>query len=161
MDWLTTLLGLDIEELAWHQMMFRAILIFLLAMIFIRVSGMRSFGTRAPFDVVLSITIGGILSRCITGHYPFFACLGAAFTLAICHRLIAFLCSKFDFVRRAVEGQSVLLYDKDGLKSKSIVKYSIQLEDLNRALRQQGLKDWSDVLTISYEVDGKISVVKK
>jgi uncharacterized membrane protein YcaP (DUF421 family) len=161
MDWLTTLLGLDLDELAWHHMMFRGILVFLLAMIFIRMSGMRSFGTRAPVDVVLSITIGGILSRCITGHYPFFACLGAALTLAVCHRLVAFLCCKFDSVRRTVEGQSVLLYDKEGLKSKSIVKYSIQLEDLNRALREQGLKDWSQVLTISYEVDGKISVVKK
>ncbi len=42
---------------------------------FIRESGIRTFGTQSAFDVIVSITLGGMLGKWIIGHYPFFASL--------------------------------------------------------------------------------------
>src|ERR1044071_2784174 len=107
------LLGLKQEDLEWYQMTVRAIIVFIVALIFIRIAGMRSFGFRSPFDVVLSITIGAVLGRCISGQYPFFSCLAAAITLAFLHRFIAWLSYKSRTIHKLAEGDPVLLY-KDG-----------------------------------------------
>src|ERR1700716_2149739 len=105
-DWL----GLHVKELQFYQMALRSIIVFVVALAFIRVSGMRTFGTQSAFDVVVSITLGGILSRCITGHYPLIPSLGAAGLLVLLHRLAAFLTYRSRTVSRLIEGDSILLY---------------------------------------------------
>lgn len=103
------LLWLEAEDLHWYQMFTRALIVFITAIAFIRLAGMRSFGTQSAFDVVLSITLGAILSRCITGHYPFFATLATALFLAMLHRLFAWLSFKSRFINRLTEGNRTLL----------------------------------------------------
>jgi uncharacterized membrane protein YcaP (DUF421 family) len=157
---MSDILGLESHDLAWHQMAVRAALIFFLAMAFIRIAGMRSFGNRSAFDVVLNITIGAILSRCITGHYPFFPCLAAAAILALCHRLTAFVASKSEKVRILMEGSPQLLYRNGKLDNDLLKKYSISNDDITRALHEENIDDLKKVKTVWYETDGKISIVK-
>src|SRR3954465_3783233 len=79
---LRDLFGDDNADLNVLQMMVRAFVTFLIALALIRVAGIRSFGSKSAFDIVLSITVGAVLSRCITGHYSFLACISAAAVLA-------------------------------------------------------------------------------
>jgi uncharacterized membrane protein YcaP (DUF421 family) len=160
MTWIGDVLGLELHELEWHHMVIRAVVVFMLAMVLIRVTGMRTFGTQSAFDIVLSITIGGVLSRCITGHYPFFPTLAAASTLAVCHRLVAAL-SRFDTMNIILQGKPICLYSHGQLQSRMFKWYSISEKDLHRALREHGMLDLSQVDEIWYEVDGKISVIGK
>ncbi|HWA35711.1 MAG TPA: YetF domain-containing protein [Cyclobacteriaceae bacterium] len=154
------LLGLDAHDLAWHQMAIRAVIIFFLSMAFIRVAGMRSFGSRSAFDVVLNITIGAILGRCITGHYPFFPCLAAAGVLALCHRLTAFLAFRFQSMRVLMEGSPKALFENGKFDKHLLKKYSINENDVNRALHEENVDELKAVKKIWYETDGKISIVK-
>ena len=155
------LLGLEVKELEWYQMVIRAIVVFLIALAFIRIAGMRSFGFRSPFDIVLSITLGAVLSRCITGHYPFFPCLAAATTLAFFHRIIAWFSYKNTIINKLTEGDPVLLY-KDGKKiEKNLEEFNISESDITKALHQQNLGDYKKVASIWLETDGTISIVKK
>jgi uncharacterized membrane protein YcaP (DUF421 family) len=154
------LLGLTREELEWNHMVLRAVVVFILAIILIRVTGMRTFGTQSAFDIVLSITISGVLSRCITGHYPFFPTLLAATTLAVCHRLVAAL-SRYGPVNKVIQGVPVCLYSGGKLHGKMFKWYSISENDLHRVLREHGLENMDKVDKIWYEVDGKISVIMK
>jgi len=160
MSWIDELLGLSLKELAWHHMVIRAVVVFVLAIVLIRITGMRTFGTQSAFDIVLSITIGGILSRCVTGHYPFFPTLLAATTLAVCHRLVAAL-SRFEVVEKLLQGRPVCLYSNGKLHGKMFKWYSITEGDLQRVMREHGLEDLSKVDKIWYEVDGKISIIEK
>src|SRR5690242_16873509 len=161
MQWLDNILGLSADELEWYQMVLRAIVVYAVALAYIRIAGMRSFGTSSAFDVVVTITMGAVLSRSITGHYPFFPCLITAAVLALCHRLIAFLNFKVDAVRRTAEGKPVLLFSEGLFVERNLSLHSIHRDDLERTLREQGLDGYSKVKTIWYEVDGKISVVTK
>jgi len=154
------LLGLDLDDLRWNHMVVRSIIVFLYAMLLIRVTGMRTFGTKSAFDIVLSITIGGVLSRTITGHYPFFETLLAALTLALCHRLISYL-SCFPIIKKITEGEPVCLYENGMLKQGKLRRYSIKEDDIIRALHETGIETLSDVTKIWFEVDGKLSVIKK
>src|ERR1700712_215578 len=88
------LLGLSATDLEWYQMLVRTIIVFIAALAFIRLSGMRTFGMQSPFDMVVYITLGGMLSKTIMGHYPFGSCLIACASLVSLHRLVSFLSNK-------------------------------------------------------------------
>jgi uncharacterized membrane protein YcaP (DUF421 family) len=155
------LLGLNEHDLLWYQMMLRAVIVFFVALIFIRVSGMRSFGSSSAFDVVVSITLGGLLGRCITGHYPFFPTLAASFTIIVCHQVVAYLSFHFKWMQKGTEGEPVCLFEKGKRQVKNMRRYAVNETDLERALHESSLDDFSEVKSIWYEVDGKISIVKK
>jgi uncharacterized membrane protein YcaP (DUF421 family) len=121
---------------------------------------MRSFGASSAFDVVMTITIGAVLSRAISGHYPFFSCLLTALVLALCHRGTAYLACQSGSFRRLTEGNPVVLFEKGVFFDRNLSRHSIHRSDLDRTLREQGIDDYSMVKSIHYEVDGKISVVK-
>jgi uncharacterized membrane protein YcaP (DUF421 family) len=161
MEFIDDILGLSQHDLEWYQMMIRAVVVFFIALALIRIAGMRAFGSRTPFDTVLTITIGALLSRCISGHYPLFACLLAAFTLAIVTRLVAMLSYKFQSIRKLTEGDAVLIFDKGMRNEDNLRKFAISQKDLDRSLRENNAKDFSQVESMWYEVNGKITVVKK
>ena len=156
-DWL----GLQERELEWHQMLVRGLIVFIVAIVFIRLAGMRTFGTQSAFDVVLSITLGALLSRCITGHYPFFPTLAAALFLAFLHRLFAWMSFHNSMIRHLIEGDAVPLF-RDGKKiQKNLAKHSISEIDIVQSMREENIDDFDKVKSIWLEADGKISIVKK
>jgi len=155
------LLGLAAKDLEWYQMLTRTAIVFSLAMIFIRLSGMRTFGTSAAFDVVTSITLGGILGRCIMGHYPFFPSLGAAAFLVVLHRLVSFGAARNKTFSHIVGGESVLLYREGTKLHKQLKKYDITDKELVKAIHEENMDNFDKVKSIWLEPDGKISVVKK
>jgi uncharacterized membrane protein YcaP (DUF421 family) len=155
------ILGLDLKELEWHHMVMRTVVVFFSAMIFLRLAGRRAFGVRTPFDVVLSITIGGILSRAIGGHYPFFPCLASALALAILHRIVAHLACRFEVVRQLMEGNPVILFSNGKKYENKMHKHGVDDEDLQRSLRKQKVADFDKVQTIMFETDGSLSVIEK
>src|SRR4030095_8029360 len=155
------LLGLDQKDLLWYQMVSRAILVFIIALVYIRIAGMRSFGTKSSFDVVLSITMGAVLSRTITGHYPLFPCLAAAVTLAFFHRLVAFVSSRSSSFNSLVSGKAIQIFAEGALLEDRLKRFHITDEDVKKTLREENLDDFEKVKSIWLETDGKISVVKK
>jgi uncharacterized membrane protein YcaP (DUF421 family) len=161
MPLLSDMIGLHDNDLNWHQMFFRALIVFVCAVIFIRIAGMRSFGTKSAFDVVLSITIGAVLSRSITGHYPFFATLGTALFLAILHRITAWLSFRFKMINKLTEGDSIQLYNDGKINFENLARHSIPEKDLLQAIRKENIDSFETVKSIWLEVDGKLSVIKK
>jgi uncharacterized membrane protein YcaP (DUF421 family) len=155
------LLGLYEKDLEWYQMFIRALIVFTVAIIFIRIAGMRSFGTQSAFDVVLSITLGALLSRCITGHYPFVPTLATALFLALMHRLCAWMSYRSKAMNRLLEGDAVPLFRQGSRIEKNLSRHAISEKDLLQAVHEQGLPGFEQVDTIWMEPDGKISVVKK
>lgn len=156
-DWL----GLEQNDLQWYQMLVRVVIVFLFALVIIRISGMRTFGTKSAFDIVVSITLGGMLGRCIMGHYPFFPSLAASTGLVCLHRLVSFISSRSRIVARLTAGEPILL-SRDGRKQLTeLKKYEITDRELTTALHENGVESLGDAKSVWLEPDGKISVVPK
>ena len=158
---LIDLLGLDAKDLEWYQMMFRTLIVFIIAMGFIRLSGMRTFGTSSAFDVVVSITLGGMLGRCVMGHYPFFPSLGAAGFLVLLHRLVSHLAARSKLVRKIMAGDSVLLFSEGHTLDRTLKKYDITDKEMITAIHEESIDSFDKVKSIWLEPDGKLSVIKK
>ena len=83
-------------ELEWWQMALRAAIVFLIMVVIVRLGGHRAFAEWSAFDIVVSIMLGSILSRAITGNAPFLGTLVAGFVLILCHRLVGLASQKSD-----------------------------------------------------------------
>jgi uncharacterized membrane protein YcaP (DUF421 family) len=161
MDAMEELLGLHQHSLEWYQMVSRTVIVFVFALFFLRLTGMRSFGTGSAFDMVLNITIGAILSRSITGEVPFIPSLIASAALVLCHQLISFWSFHSRTARKVTEGESMVLY-KDGTHNeKNQKKGRVTMSDMVHALRNANIDDFEKAKSLHLEINGKISVVKK
>src|SRR5690242_20328750 len=103
MDLISQLFG-EGKELTALQMSMRGIVIFVIALLLIRISGRRSFGLSAPFDNIITILLGAVLSRAVVGASPFWPVVVCCLVIVLLHRLLGLLVSKSERFASLIEG---------------------------------------------------------
>jgi len=93
MEWLQHLFGKE-NDLTSLQIECESVIVFLAALIALRIGSKRSFGKESAVDYVVMIIIGGILGRAVTGAEPFLPVMAAVFAIIITHRLLAWAVCK-------------------------------------------------------------------
>jgi len=149
-------------SLGTGQMILRAVIVFIIAVVLARIGSRRFMGRSAAFDLILGIMLGSVLSRAITGQSPFFPTLGAAGALVAMHTLVAVLAYRFHWFGTLAKGDARLLV-KDGRPIHAALRRSLVGErDLNEALRTNAAcTSLEEVKLAHLERDGHISVVKR
>lgn len=160
MNFLEQVFGIG-KELLWYQMGARAAAIFLITLIYIRFAGSRAFGMRSPFDNVLSILLGAVLSRTIAGASEFFPTIFAAFVIAALHRLFALLSVKSDAFGKLVKGDPVIIAEHGKFIEKNMTRCMVTRKDFDECMREAGIKSIDEVQKAVIERSGKINIVKK
>jgi len=157
----TQILGLDVDELTIWHMVIRAVVVYMSALLMVRIGEKRFLGKYTAFDVILGIIFGSIVSRAVTGSSEFFPTLAAGLTLVLLHWLFATLSFHFDWFGTFVKGNSKILV-KDGKILWDAMRSShISEKDLMGALRSQANVDKLDeVKEARLERSGDISVIK-
>ncbi len=79
------------RDLTSGQIVLRAVLVFLVWLVIVRVADRRLLGKYSAFDVVLAVMLGSVLSRAINGSAPLWGTLGAATALVTMHWILTFL----------------------------------------------------------------------
>jgi uncharacterized membrane protein YcaP (DUF421 family) len=157
------IIGEDAVQLSPSQMAIRAALVFLIALLLIRFSGRRAFGQRSPFDNVITILLGAILSRSVVkSDVSFFAPIAAAAVIAMLHRVFSWISFYSDLFGRIVKGDEKILF-KDGKRNEKNMRHTFITEkDLLEGIRREGnVEDESKIKEAWVERDGGISVIKK
>ena len=146
----------------WWHFVLRAVAIYALVMVLMRVSGKRAVGQFTPFDLVLLILIGNAVQNGINGGDD--SLTGAAIiatTLIALNYGIAFVTSRNRKVEKFVEGVPVVLARNGKLFDHVLRRELVSREDFREALRMNGVEDVSEVELALLETNGSISVVKK
>ena len=150
------------KELEWYQMCVRALIAFIIALLLIRISGRRSFGMKTPFDTIISLLLGAVLSRGITGASPFFSACAACFVLVLCHRALAWSVIRSTGLARLVRGEPIELYNNGRFSKKNLSKSLVCEEEVLESVRlKANLPDFEKVDSVYLETDGELAVVKK
>lgn len=150
------------KELNALQMADRAFVMFFITLILIRVAGMRAFGQKSAFDMIIVIMLGAILSRAVTGDSAFLPTLAAGAVLAIVHRLLALLSIFNETIGAIIKGSKTILFKNNKVIKRNMISCSISYKDLQEEVRLILNETTMDnVEEIFMERSGKISIVKK
>ena len=150
------------EDLSPTQMAIRAFVMFFIALMLIRLAGMRIFGIKTAFDNILVIMLGAILSRVIVGASPFFSTVAAAAAMILVHKFLAWLAMKHEWVGKIVKGYRHSLYHDGEMREDNLRRTAVSKDDLMEGVRLEINKNSLDeVEQIFIEKTGEISVVKK
>jgi uncharacterized membrane protein YcaP (DUF421 family) len=161
MDILIKIFGEGKDLTAW-QMSSRGIVVFIIALLLIRVSGRRSFGIRAPLDNIIIILLGAILSRAVVGASEFVPVIVSCFVIVVMHRCVGWLIVNSETIGRLVESDKIILYEKGKYVKQHLKRVQLTEEDVMQGVRKSALtEDLNQIKHIYIERNGEISAIKK
>jgi uncharacterized membrane protein YcaP (DUF421 family) len=150
------------ENISPLEIAARSAVMFLIALLLMRMSGMRPFGKGEPFDNIITFLIGGILSRGVVGATPFFSTVISMFVIILIHKLLAKLSIYSKWFGATVKGKKVLLFRDGQYLKKNMNRVNITEHDVEEDLRLEAqLGSLEKIKEVYMERTGKISFVKK
>jgi len=161
MNWIERFFGHG-EDLTVFQMCMRALVIYVIAILYVRLAGKRAFGRISTFDNIIVITLGAMLSRAIVGISPFVHILASTLVLVIFHRFIAWITQHNHIIGKLIKGEPESLFKNGEVNEKNLRKNFISRHDLMEGVRINAHQDNFDkVDEVFIERNGEFSVVKK
>jgi uncharacterized membrane protein YcaP (DUF421 family) len=157
------LLGLSTEpkELTFLQVSVRGVVVFIAALIMVRLSSKRSLAEKTAFDAVLVVIIGSMLARVINGSEAFFPTLGTGFILVLLHRLLGLTAYYSHAFGILLKGKPAVLVQNSRLERKNMFWNHISEHDLQEDMRLDAkTEDLSKIKTARLERSGDISFIK-
>jgi len=134
MDALKFLFG-EGSDLTILQMCMRTFTTFIIMLILIRLSGMRTFAKRSPFDTIITIMLGAVLARGVVGASDYIDTVAASVVMVAMHRTIAWLSVKNKKFERLVKGTYIKLYHDGALIGNNLEKTGMSENDQHESLR--------------------------
>lgn len=164
MHFLNELLGLHASShnITTLQMCARAIIVFLWALLLLRLAGNRAFGSGSALDMVLKVIFGAVLSRAIVAASPFGATLLAGAVLVAVYRLLAYATYFWDGLGQVVKGDALPLIENGTVLTDNLRRASLSEKDVLEGVRNNAnLDDIRQVQQAYLERNGSISVIPK
>lgn len=160
--WLNWAMGLDEPDLGIRHMMIRAMVVFCIALLIVRIGEKRFLSKNTAFDVILGVMLGSVTSRAITGQSPFVPTLCAAFVLVTMHCLLSQIALQWSPFGTLIKGRTRILVRNGEVDWNAMRRSNLSEDDLLSALRRQAkLTDWKGVKEARLERNGEISVIRK
>ena len=144
----------------WWAFVLRAVAIYLLVMVLVRLSGKRAVGQFTPFDLVLLILIGNAVQNGLNGGDN--SVTGAAL-LAVClialNYATAFLSARVPGARKWIEGEPVVLAQDGRVFHDVLRRELVSKADFREAMRGAGCSETERIRLAVLETNGHISIV--
>jgi uncharacterized membrane protein YcaP (DUF421 family) len=158
------LLGLSAtkaEELSVLQVCDRALIVYIVLIIYVRLGKKRFLGSATAFDAILVIIIGSIASRAISGTAPFFASLAGTLVLILVHWVISYFTQDWATLSELLKGTSTLIIQGGRVDHAALRRAHMSDDDLREDLRSHGVSAPVEVEEARLERSGALSVIKK
>jgi len=140
----------------------RAVAMYVVALIVIRLMGKRALGELGLFDFVVMTGVGHVLtSVALDQSLPFYEGVGVLITLAIMEYGVSFLSMKNQRLSRLIQGSPVVMIKDGKIIRENLGKEKFNVDDLMQELRKQGIRDVNEVETGILEPSGGFSVILK
>lgn len=144
------------------QLVLRTVVIYVVALLIIRVGKRRFMGSYTTFDILLGFVVGSILSRTITGSVQLIDMVFIVGTLVLLHWIIATASFYSERFSHLVKNSPRKLVIDGELQKDAMQKSKIGEKDLMQALREEAnIETIDDVKNAYIERDGNITVIPK
>jgi Predicted membrane protein len=140
----------------------RGSVLFMAAVLAVRVMGKREIGQLQPFELVIAIMIADLASTPMQEMgIPLLYGIVPLLALVILHEVITMLSLKSQRFRSFVSGSPVVLMKDGVMQEKELRRICFSITDLLEELRGQGYLNPAEVGTAIMETGGKVSVFPK
>ncbi len=153
-------LGLEPKDYGFLQVCLRGIIVFIGALIMVRLADRRFLSKMTAFDVILGFVLASALARAINGSAALFPTLVMGLLLVLLHRVMAVLAVWSESFGKVVKGEADPLIKNGKMQERALKRNHISEKDLLEAARQNGKVDTLDEIRVAVlERSGKISVI--
>ena len=140
----------------------RTAIMYIFVTIGIRVMGKRQIGDMQPNELVVTLLISEIAAIPLQDTtQPLLNGIVAIFTLVIIEIIISFLSLKSIYLRRLMNGRSIVIIKNGRVDEKAMRKVRMTVIDLVELLRDRDVFDLNTVAFAVLEVNGSLSVMLK
>jgi uncharacterized membrane protein YcaP (DUF421 family) len=161
-DWLDRALGLGLEsqDIGVLQMGARAVVVYVVTVLIVRLGKKRFMGRATAFDVILGIMLGSIVSRAVTGNAPILPALVAAAVLVAMHWVFSAIALHWHAFGQVIKGHPVVMVRHGKVDETVMRKTHMTEHDLWEDLRGKSVSDLAQVTEAHLERSGQLSVIK-
>ena len=161
-NWLGLLLGVGLEskELGVWQMGLRAIVVYVVTVVMVRLGKKRFLGRATAFDVILGIMLGSIVSRAVTGNAPMLPALVASAVLVLMHFVFSGMALRWHGFGSLIKGNPRLIVRDGAIDERNLRKAHMTEHDLHEDLRSKSVARLDQVAEARLERSGQMSVIK-
>jgi uncharacterized membrane protein YcaP (DUF421 family) len=147
----------DASGLGWVAV--KAVLLFTVAVIGLRVGERRTIAQLSAFDFAVAVAIGAIIGRGATASDTSFATSAVALvTFLVAHRVVA-IGRRHSRVVRLVDHPPRVLVAHGELQEKELARAGLTEADVYALLRENGVGDLGQVGYLLYETRGAVTVI--
>ncbi|CAN5424256.1 hypothetical protein BH20ACI1_BH20ACI1_04920 [soil metagenome] len=155
--------GIGINEvepvMSTWQMIPRTIVVYVVALLLIRIGKRRFLGGYTTFDILLGFVVGSVMSRAITGTITLVNMFFVVATLVGIHWIIAIVTYYFDTNNVVKNSERQLIKDGE-IDQDAMQESKLGENDLLQALREKANVESLDKVKSAYlERDGSITVI--
>jgi len=143
------------------ELLARGAIIYLVLLVFVRISGKRTVGQFTPFDLLVVMLIGEAVSGSLTGgDDSVVAGLVVAAVLIALSALAGFIGARSRTAERLLDGEPVLIARDGQLFAEALRRHRLSRGEFDQSLREKDC-ELGDVALAFLEADGSISIVTK
>lgn len=141
---------------------FRAIILYILVLIVMRLMGKREIGQLQPFELAISIMIADLASIPMTDTgVPISNGIIPILGLLVMHLIISMINMKSIRAREIICGKPTILIYRGKISEKALKKERFTINELEERLRGNNIVNLGDVEYAILETSGQVTVIQK
>ncbi|MGM8885156.1 DUF421 domain-containing protein [Psychrobacter sp. 1U2] len=150
----------DIEKLA--RIVLTAVLVYILIVVTTKVSGKRSTSQLNNFDWIVTVMIGSLgASTILLKDIPFIEGGASILTLYVLQYLVTKYAAYSPYFGRLILSEPRILFYQGEFLTTAMLEERLTRQELESAMRKEGIHNIKDVEAIILESDAMLSVIPK
>lgn len=146
----------------WWEFVVRAVAVYVVVLLMVRIVGKRTVGQYTPFDLIVVVLLGTAVQNSLIGEdQSLLGGLILAATLLALNWSVGFLSARSRTFDRLVEGHSIVLARQGVVDRDQLRRQSISEEDFRAACRSSACSEDAQIALAILESSGDITVIKR
>lgn len=149
-------------SLPWWEFVVRGLIVYIFMLFILRLTGRRQIGQMSPFDLVLLLVLSNAVQNSMNGgDNSVLAGIILSITLIGLNSLIAWVTYRSKKIENLIEGKPQILIHNGHVYEDVMSHEKLTHQELEAALRREGVATIADVHFAILETNGDISVRSK
>lgn len=146
----------------WWEFVLRAVAVYVVVLLMLRIVGKRTVGQYTPFDLVVVVLLGTAVQNSLIGDdISLLGGLLLAATLLALNWVVGLLGARSLRFDRLIEGRPVILAKDGEIFFEQLRRQCIGQEDFDIAMRKADCRDPTEIHLAVLETSGEISILKQ